>query len=159
MHRTPLQDRHLLRIRRRYAADYLLYGLLPEQGQLEARERILSCFQWVWKWEKYTAADPHRSQTLENFYAAPEEEQYFLRKYPDTYSPIDIKLLEKAGTLEILTWNDMNWFALIMRSEQSFYHWQKLYRVISLGQPNRKNRCLWRLNREDRCDADTVPPL
>lgn len=45
MHRTPLQDRHLLRIRRRYAADYLLYGLLPEQGQLEARERILSCFQ------------------------------------------------------------------------------------------------------------------
>ena len=44
-------------------------------------------------------------------------------------------------------------------SEQSFYHWQKLYRVISLGQPNRKNRCLWRLNREDRCDADTVPPL
>ena len=78
------------------------------------------------------------ARRLENFYAAPEEEQYFLRKYPDTYSPIDIKLLEEAGTLEILTWNDMNWFALIMRSEQSFYHWQKLYRVISLGQPNRK---------------------
>jgi len=37
---------------------------------------------------------------LDNFYAAPEEEQYFLRKHPGTYSPIDIRLLEEAGTLE-----------------------------------------------------------
>ena len=35
---------------------------------------------------------------LENFYEAPEEEQHFLRKHPETYSPIDIELLEKSGT-------------------------------------------------------------
>lgn len=38
---------------------------------------------------------------LENFYEAPEEEQHFLKKHPETYSPIDIKLLEEAGTFDM----------------------------------------------------------
>lgn len=36
---------------------------------------------------------------LENFYEAPEEEQYFLRKHPGTYTPIHIDLLEELGTI------------------------------------------------------------
>lgn len=103
MHRTPLQDRHLLRIRRRYAADYLLYGLLPEQGN--SRPVSESCLVFNEYENEKNIRPPIRTEArrLENFYAAPEEEQYFLRKYPDTYSPIDIKLLEETGTLEILT--------------------------------------------------------
>lgn len=37
---------------------------------------------------------------LKNFYAAPEEEQYYLRSYPDTYTPIDIGLLEKLKIIQ-----------------------------------------------------------
>ena len=37
---------------------------------------------------------------LTNFYAAPEEEQYYLRSHPDTYTPIDIPLLEKLKIIE-----------------------------------------------------------
>lgn len=36
---------------------------------------------------------------LVNFYEAPEEEQYYLRKHPDTYTPINIPLLEELGTI------------------------------------------------------------
>ncbi len=38
---------------------------------------------------------------LENFYEAPAEEQHYLQKHPETYSPIDIRLLEEAGTLSM----------------------------------------------------------
>ena len=38
---------------------------------------------------------------LENFYEAAEEEQYYLKKHPETYSPIDIKLLEESGTFDM----------------------------------------------------------
>ncbi len=37
---------------------------------------------------------------LKNFYAAPEEEQYYLRSHPDTYTPIDIGLLEKLKIIQ-----------------------------------------------------------
>lgn len=40
------------------------------------------------------------AKRLENFYEAPEEEQYYLRKNPETYTPINISLLEESGTLE-----------------------------------------------------------
>lgn len=36
---------------------------------------------------------------LENFQPAPEEEQHYLRKHPDAYSPIDIALLEKLNVI------------------------------------------------------------
>ena len=36
---------------------------------------------------------------LENFYEAPEEEQFYLRKHPGTYTPIHIDLLEELGTI------------------------------------------------------------
>ena len=36
---------------------------------------------------------------LENFYESPEEEQYYLRKHPDAYTPINIPLLEKLGSI------------------------------------------------------------
>lgn len=37
---------------------------------------------------------------LKNFYAAPEEEQYYLRSHPDTYTPIDIRLLKKLKIIQ-----------------------------------------------------------
>lgn len=37
---------------------------------------------------------------LKNFYAAPEEEQYYLRSHPDAYTPIDIPLLEKLKIIQ-----------------------------------------------------------
>ncbi len=37
---------------------------------------------------------------LVNFYPAAEEEQFYLRKHPDAYSPIDIKLLEKLKVIK-----------------------------------------------------------
>ena len=37
---------------------------------------------------------------LENFYEAPEEEQFYLRKHPGAYTPIHIDLLEELGTIE-----------------------------------------------------------
>ncbi len=37
---------------------------------------------------------------LKNFYAAPEEEQYYLRNHPDTYTPVDISLLEKLKIIQ-----------------------------------------------------------
>lgn len=36
---------------------------------------------------------------LENFYEAPEEEQFYLRKHPGTYTPIHIDLLEELGAI------------------------------------------------------------
>lgn len=41
-------------------------------------------------------------KALVNFYPAPEEEQYYLRSHPETYTPIDIALLEKLGCIEPL---------------------------------------------------------
>lgn len=38
-------------------------------------------------------------KVLENFYPAPEEAQYYLRKHPETYSPIDIRLLEELKVI------------------------------------------------------------
>lgn len=48
---------------------------------------------------KQRARPPVRTECkrLENFYEAPEEEQFYLRSHPDTYSPIDIRLLEESG--------------------------------------------------------------
>lgn len=40
------------------------------------------------------------AKPLENFYKAPEEEQFYLRSHPDGYTPINIPLLEKLGTIE-----------------------------------------------------------
>lgn len=40
------------------------------------------------------------AKPLENFYPAPEEEQFYLRSHPGTYTPINIPLLEKLGTIE-----------------------------------------------------------
>ena len=37
---------------------------------------------------------------ISNFYEAPEEEQDYLQKHPDAYTPIDIKLLEKLEILQ-----------------------------------------------------------
>ncbi len=37
---------------------------------------------------------------LKNFYPAPEEEQYYLRSHPDTYTPIDIPLLEQLKIIQ-----------------------------------------------------------
>ena len=37
---------------------------------------------------------------LKNFYAAPEEEQYYLRSHPDAYTPIDIPLLEQLKIIQ-----------------------------------------------------------
>lgn len=39
---------------------------------------------------------------LENFYPAPEDEQFYLRKHPDVYSPIDIQLLEQLKVIKPL---------------------------------------------------------
>lgn len=43
-----------------------------------------------------------RVARLESFSEAPEEEQDYLRKHPDAYTPIDISMLEKLGVLEPL---------------------------------------------------------
>ena len=37
---------------------------------------------------------------ISSFYEAPEEEQNYLQKHPDAYTPIDIKLLEKLEILQ-----------------------------------------------------------
>ena len=37
---------------------------------------------------------------LVNFYAAPEEEQHYLRSHPDAYTPVDIPLLEKLKIIQ-----------------------------------------------------------
>jgi len=50
--------------------------------------------------QKYTPPVRTEMKALENFTPAPEEEQYYLRKHPEAYSPIDIKLLEELKVLK-----------------------------------------------------------
>lgn len=83
----------------------ITYYMAYYQNRGNSRPMSESCLVFNEYENEKNIRPPIRTEArrLENFYAAPEEEQYFLRKNPDTYSPIDIKLLEETGTLEILT--------------------------------------------------------